>query len=98
MVFRVAYGLSRDPGGFEDPLLLVNSIGFGVNLPSGSVHYQKSVFAVKGHTVLTGLGPAPNAEGVFPDHAELGISPQNLLGIGCFHGVVRVTELSSDGN
>src|SRR5919109_49989 len=96
MVVRVAYVLPGDSGGLEDPILFINSIRFGVNLPPASIHYQESVFAVEGHAMLTSLRPAPDPEGMLPDHAELGKRPQDLLGIWSLHGVVRVTELSSD--
>ena len=77
--------------------LPVDSLGFGKHLPAEAIHHQNPVFPVKGNPVLPRLRAAAHAQGVFPDHAEMGKAPSHLLGVGSFHGVVRIGEFSSGG-
>src|SRR5437899_834326 len=50
------------------PQPLVDPVRLRVDLPPGAIHHQGAVLTHEGDAVLAGLGAAPDAEGVLPDH------------------------------
>src|SRR5437879_163783 len=87
--------LARDPWRLEETDLPIHLLRFWMDFPTVTIDHQDPIIAVESHAMLPHFWSPSHSQGMLPNHREIREGPEDLLCIGSFHGVSRITEFPS---